>query len=85
MVLYAVYMNDTTTGMIKTMVEEHNGLPEHIITIARLGVVGQGAEVHPIDAKEKQGEQGKGCELTTNAGDKESMRAPQEAAEAMSP
>ena len=84
MVLYAVYMNKKTTN-IKTVGEESNGQPEHIITIAKLGVVGQGAEVHPIDAKEKEGGRAKGCELTTSAGDKESMGASQEGAEAMNP
>lgn len=54
-------------------------MPEHIITIGKLGV----AEVYPIDtSKEKRrDEQGDECELTDNAVNKESLGGPQEEAE----
>lgn len=66
MMLYAIYMNDKGK---QCAVDQERNMPEHIITIAKLGV-GQGAEVYPLDTKEaskeeeKEGEN-KECELTT--------------------
>ncbi|XP_020246910.1 bidirectional sugar transporter SWEET14-like isoform X2 [Asparagus officinalis] len=90
MVLYAVYMN-TNANTTKCVDVEEVDMPEHIVTISKLGIVGQGAEVYPIDAnKEKEekegggGEEGKGkkCELTTiDVNNKESMGIHHEEAE----
>lgn len=59
MVLYAMYMNTKNHVVI-----EEQMVPEHIITIAKLGAVGQCADVYPVEVKESEGE-GKECELTT--------------------